>query len=147
MNKHWISLTALFFSMCVPCSDAWAQQPPSAASAAPKATAQPAKHNALSIPLKFAGIFTGFVCGTPVAFVKKFPQEVNEGAHGIVSSIAGDECNSKLMLVPAALIWAPFALFVTGVEAPGYAIRNACWSEHFSKESFSLEALDSPSAK
>jgi hypothetical protein len=92
-------------------------------------------------PLNIIGIACGAIVGTPICFARKLPQEISEGAHGIVGSITDHK--SKFLLVPAGFVWLPCAGFVSLLEAPVYAWKDAYMAEKpFSKEQFSLGKLD-----
>ena len=88
--------------------------------------------------VRMAAVVVGATVGTPVCLVRKFSANVNEGAHQFSESIVGEE-KAKVLLVPSAVIWSPFAAMLAMVEAPWQATANACQAkEPFSKEQFSL---------
>jgi hypothetical protein len=118
---------------------------PTAWAVDPQAKNSPARGTAshlVALPKAIAGFLTGVVIGTPICFVRKFPQEVNEGAHGFVGSIK-DHDDNKLFLIPAGIAWLPVAGVMTALEAPAYAVKDAYTAKTaFSKEQFSLGELD-----
>ena len=96
----------------------------------------------ITFPKAIAGFFAGVAVGTQICFVRKLPQEVSTGAHGFVGSVVKDD-NNKFFLVPACALWLPCAAFITTLEAPAYALKDAYRAEKpFSKEQFSLGELD-----
>ncbi|MBU6454249.1 MAG: hypothetical protein KGS72_20900 [Cyanobacteria bacterium REEB67] len=112
---------------------------PSKLSAAP----QPLARRLSAAPANAAGFLFGTVVGTSVCMVRKFPQELREQAHTIAGSFTDKE--SKLLLVPATLVGIIPAGFISLCEAPVYSFRDAWMAEKpFSKEQFSLTALDPP---
>ena len=95
-----------------------------------------------SLPKAVAGCCAGAIIGAPICFVRKFPKEVSEGAHGFVGSITSDD-NNKLLFIPACVLWLPVASVVTALEAPGYALKDAYTADKpFEKEQFSLGEMD-----
>jgi hypothetical protein len=124
---------------------------PAARADDPNATNAPAATNAQtksggshlgSLPKAIAGFCAGAIVGTPICFVRKFPKELNDGAHSFVGSIGSND-NKKLLFIPAYVAWIPFAGFISLVEAPAYAVKDAYTAEKpFSKEQFSLGELD-----
>lgn len=88
------------------------------------------------------GFCAGAIVGTPICFLRKFPSEVSEGAHGFVGSITSND-NNKLLLVPACVAWLPVAGVVSALEAPGFALKDAYTADKpFSKEQFSLGQME-----
>jgi hypothetical protein len=135
-HKFLISITAVGIT-CASIPTAWAADPQIKKSQA-KGTAS----HLVALPKAIAGFFTGAIIGTPICFVRKFPQEVNQGAHGFVGSIK-DHDDNKLLLIPASIAWLPVAGFITALEAPAYAVKDAYIAKTaFSKEQFSLGELD-----
>jgi hypothetical protein len=122
---------------CVSIPPVWADDP--------KATTAQAKSRAshiVALPKAIVGFCAGAIVGTPICFVRQFPKEVTQGAHGFVGSIVSNE-NNKLLFLPACVLWLPVAGVVTTLEAPGYAVKDAYTAEKaFSKEQFSLGELD-----
>ena len=97
-----------------------------------------------TVPISLAGFSIGVVVGTPICFVRKLPQEAKRGAFGLAQSIR-DNTQNKMLIYPAGALWLPAATFVSVLESPGYAFRDAYLAEKpFSKEQFSLGTLDKP---
>src|SRR5579884_1722374 len=65
-----------------------------------------------SLPASIAGFCCGLTVGIPICLARKFGDEVKDGAAGIVG-----KTQNKWLLVPASLIWSPFAAVVTTAEA------------------------------
>jgi hypothetical protein len=117
--------------------------PAPAPSAPSRATPQPLAKRLSAVPANAAGFLFGTVVGTSVCMVRKFPQELREQAHTIAGSFSDKE--SKLLLVPATIVGIIPAGFLSFLEAPVYSFRDAWMAEKpFSKEQFSLTALDPP---
>lgn len=96
----------------------------------------------LRMPKAVAGFCTGFVVGIPVCFVKKMPNEINDGAHGMVDGVT-DNSDNKLLLGSAAILWLPAASITSFLEAPCLSFRNALKADKpFSKEQFSLDNFE-----
>ena len=101
-------------------------------------------HRVLAMPKTIAGFCAGVIVGMPVCFVRKLPGEINDGAHGLVSSLTDDD-DHKLLLVPAAVLWLPAASLTSFASAPANAVKNAYKADKpFSKEQFSLGDWDEP---
>jgi len=91
-----------------------------------------------------AGCCAGFVVGTPICFVKILANETDYGAHAITDGFTDDN-GSKLLLVPATIMWLPAATLTSLLEAPCYSLKHAVSADKpFSKEQFSLYELESP---
>jgi hypothetical protein len=121
---------------CVAIPPAWADDP--------KPTSVQARSGGSRLvawPKAIAGFCAGAIVGTPICFVRKFPSEVTQGAHGFVGSLGSND-NKKLLFVPACVAWLPVAGVVSAMEAPGFALKDAYTAEKpFSKEQFSLGDL------
>jgi hypothetical protein len=132
---HLAFATAAVGVVCMSIPAAWADDP--------QATKVQTKKGArlLAFPKAIAGFCVGALVGTPICFVRKFPSEVTEGAHGFVGSIGSND-SKKLLFVPACVAWMPVAGVVSALEAPGFALKDAYTAEKpFSKEQFSLGEL------
>lgn len=135
MKCSLVLLVTVFGAVSVP--SAWADDP-----AVSNVRASSAASHLVALPMAVAGFCAGAVIGTPISFLRKFPKEVTQGAHGFVGSI-GNNDSKKLLYVPACVMWLPIAGCVAALEAPGYGLRHAYTAEKpFSKEQFSLGEMD-----
>jgi len=143
MHQNFALSLAAVGIACVSIPPAWADDPKATnAPAAPNVQSKSGASHLVALPKAIAGFCAGAIIGTPICFVRKFPKELNDGAHSFVGSIA-DNDNKKLLFVPAYVAWIPFAGFISLCEAPALAIKGAYTAEKpFSKEQFSLGELD-----
>jgi hypothetical protein len=88
-----------------------------------------------AIPKMAAGILVGTLVGTPIAAIRKSKSEDLEAMH----YLAGDT-EQKVVLVPAAAFWLPFAIITGVIESPVYGLMDSVknYDKPFSKEQFSL---------
>lgn len=139
MTKIGATMLTLIFCVSTMTPVMADQSPPSSTATKKSRAAGLAK-----MPLHLVGFCAGTVIGTPICALRKFPQEMNEGGHGFIGSIT--DSDNKLWLIPGGILWLPFAMVTSTMEAPFYALKNAWIAEQpFSKEQFSLGELDPPS--
>jgi hypothetical protein len=88
-----------------------------------------------AVPKKTLALVVSSFAGVPIAMVRRYAHAEVDGAHGMV----GDTEN-KFLLIPAGILWLPFAACLGVMEAPGCALKNSFYNfdKPFSKEQFSL---------